>query len=37
MAEKNLVIYIPKREGQIQVRRAPKGYRYEVKDWSDRG
>ena len=35
--EKELVIYIPKEQGRIQVKRAPKGYRYTVKDWSERG
>ena len=34
--EKLLVVYIPKDQGRIQVKSAPKGYRYTVRDWRER-
>ena len=35
--EKKLVIYIPKEQAHIEVKRAPEGYTYTVKDWRERG
>ena len=35
--EKELVIYIPREQARVEVKRAPKGFRYAVKDWRERG